>query len=106
MIIFLLVVGIALIYAAIGTAMGLKAYWVFLERDLPKEKNEYRYTRSSREDANTGGVLVGIFWPVGVWILIAQMAVIRAVKKREAAAADSAERDRLVAKAMKELESQ
>lgn len=106
MIIFLLVVGITLTYAAIGTAMGLKAYWVYLERDLPAHENKYCYTRSAREDANTGGALIGALWPVGVWVLIAQMAVIRGVKKREAAAAASAERNRLVAKVMKELESQ
>lgn len=103
MITFLVTLGMVAAYCLVGCLVGARVALMFKKRADP---NPYSHSGWA-----LGGVLVGIFWPLGMWLLVGTRLLDRALakdarreadlKQREAA---MAERERLIEQARRELE--
>ncbi len=89
----LIVVGSILAYCAIATCVGVKSYWHILDHS----KDEYG-------DEPYTAAMMGAFWPLCIWALIGMIIIAAGEQRRRRQAEMSAERDRMLTLARKELE--
>lgn len=87
----------AVVYLAIASAVGVKAYWVFTDHNSKSRGGT---------DAEFNAGFIGLLWPLGVWLLIAVVVIYAGEDRRERLAEMNAERDALLNQARKELADQ